>query len=77
MQSYCMYDNTFCSSIQYIQSYYRIGRFHYNALHWVIDLPIVSSGGGGNTRKHRYYCPKGRVLRNDSRKNYLVDAMDV
>lgn len=44
---------------------------------WVIDLPAVSSGGGGKTCTRRYYCPKGRVLRNDSRKNYLVDAMDV
>jgi hypothetical protein len=45
---------------------------------WVIDLPIVSSVGGGKTRKYRYYCPKGRVLRNGgTKKTFLVDAMDI
>jgi hypothetical protein len=45
---------------------------------WVIDLPIVSSVGGGKTCIRRYYCPKGRVLRNGgTQKTFLVDAMDI
>jgi hypothetical protein len=46
--------------------------------YWIIDLPIVSSGGGGKPRARRYYCPKGRVLRNGgTKRTCLVDAMDV
>jgi hypothetical protein len=45
---------------------------------WVIDLPIPLSGGGGKTCTRRYYCPRGRVLRNGgTQKTSLVDSMDV
>lgn len=43
---------------------------------WIIDLPMVLSGGKQNTKK-RYYCPKCRVYRNTTYRDFGVRAEDV
>jgi hypothetical protein len=44
---------------------------------WIIDLPTSILGGGKRTTKKRYYCPKGRVYRNATYKDFGVGVMDV
>ena len=43
---------------------------------WVIELPTLITGGNRKTKK-RYYCPKCRVYRNATYRDYGVNAMDV
>ena len=44
---------------------------------WIIDFPTSILGGGKRTTKKRYYCPKCRVYRNATYKDFGVGVMDV
>jgi hypothetical protein len=45
----------------------------FDNMDWSIKLPIgVMNGGRRNTRK--YYCPKGRIMRNKTCKDFGINA---
>ena len=44
---------------------------------WVIDIPSLIVGGGRRSTKKRYYCPKCRVYRNTTYRDFGVSVMDV
>lgn len=44
---------------------------------WIIDIPTLINGGGKRNTRKRYYCPKCRVYRNTTYKDFGIDVMDV
>lgn len=44
---------------------------------WIIDIPTPIDGGGNRRTKKRYYCPKCRVYRNMTYRDFGVRAEDV
>jgi hypothetical protein len=61
-----------------------IGTFMYSKLKgvfdnkdWVIDIPSLITGGGRRSTKKRYYCPKCRVYRNTTYRDYGLNAIDI
>jgi hypothetical protein len=48
----------------------------FDNMDWVIKLPItIMTGGKRNTRK--YYCPKGRILRNKTCKDFGINLANI
>ena len=44
---------------------------------WIIDIPSFITGGGKRNTKKRYYCPKCKVHRNITYRDFGVGVMDV
>jgi hypothetical protein len=44
---------------------------------WVIDIPSFITGGGKRNTKKRYYCPKCKVHRNITYRDFGVGVTDV
>jgi hypothetical protein len=43
---------------------------------WVIELSNEIKYSGGNSRR-KYYCPKGRILRNKTYKDFGIRVIDI
>lgn len=44
---------------------------------WIIELSNEIKYGGGNITRRKYYCPKGRILRNRTYKNYGICQTEI